>query len=241
MALTATKSRVKGAETGHRLLKKKSDALAMKIRGILKLIVENKLLMGTAIADANWALAGVYYSTGHEVKYQVLGQVPEQAGIRLTTKVDNVAGVKIPVYEKIMLDVRDSTAMVGLARGGQKVEDARVAFRAALDSLIVLASLQTAFSALDAAQKLTNRRVNALEYVVIPRLDATVRYISTELDEMEREDFVRLKKVQTKKKQRIEAEELKLKELQDAGMYAPSVYNQPNMLTANKDADDLFS
>ena len=76
---------------------------------------------------------------------------------------------------------------------------------------------------------------------LVTRLEATVRYISTELDEMEREDFVRLKKVQTKKKQRIEAEELKLKELQDAGMYAPSVYNQPNMLTANKDADDLFS
>jgi V-type H+-transporting ATPase subunit D len=200
MALTATKARVKGASTGHRLLKKKSDALAMKIRMILKQIVENKNLMGVSIAEANWALAGVYYAAGHDVKYQVLQAVPSEAGIRLTTKVDNVAGVKIPVFQRVDVATKDMTGLVGLARGGQKLDDARLAFKRALDSLIVLASLQTAFVALDAAQKLTNRRVNALEYVVIPRLEESVRYIATELDEMEREDFVRLKKVQTKKK-----------------------------------------
>ena len=66
--------------------------------------------------------------------------------------------------------------------------------------LVELASLQTAFVTLDAAIKTTNRRVNALDNVVRPRLEATIAYIKGELDELEREEFFRLKKVQAKKK-----------------------------------------
>ncbi len=51
----------------------------------------------------------------------------------------------------------------------------------------------------------TNRRVNAIEHVVIPRLENTAKYISSELDEMDREEFFRLKKIQSKKK-RVQAE-----------------------------------
>jgi V-type H+-transporting ATPase subunit D len=64
---------------------------------------------------------------------------------------------------------------------------------------VKLASLQTSFLTLDEALKVTNRRVNALENVVVPKLDNTVAYITGELDEMEREDFTRLKKVVEKK------------------------------------------
>jgi V-type H+-transporting ATPase subunit D len=71
-----------------------------------------------------------------------------------------------------------------------------------------LASLQTAFVTLDEAIKTTNRRVNALENYVTPRLQNTVKYILSELDELEREEFFRLKKVQAKKKKDIEAREL---------------------------------
>jgi len=46
----------------------------------------------------------------------------------------------------------------------------------------------------------TNRRVNAIEHIVIPKLDNTIKYIMSELDEMDREEFFRLKKVQGKKK-----------------------------------------
>ena len=101
-------------------------------------------------------------------------------------KVDNVAGVKIPVFEKAA-EEKKTVDLTGLARGGQKLDQARVSFSKALDALIVLASLQTAFVALEEAQKVTNRRVNALEYVVIPKLEETLRYIATELDELERE------------------------------------------------------
>lgn len=238
MTLTATKNRLKGANVGHKLLKKKSDALTVRIRMILNQIVDNKNVMGVALKEANFSLAGVYYSAGDNIKYQVLQNVPPSASAKVGMRVDNVAGVKIPVFEK-----RESESKVqdltGLAAGGQKVDQSRTTFTKALDSLIALASLQSAFVALDEAQKITNRRVNALEYVVIPRLEDTVRYIATELDELEREEFVRLKKVQASKKKRVEEEEAKTKLKEAQGLIPAQGY--ASMLEVAKDPDDLFS
>jgi V-type H+-transporting ATPase subunit D len=76
-----------------------------------------------------------------------------------------------------------------------------------------LASLQTSFVTLDEALKVTNRRVNALENVTIPKIEGTLAYIGRELDELEREDFTRLKLVQGKKKvEQMEADAIKEKE-----------------------------
>lgn len=59
----------------------------------------------------------------------------------------------------------------------------------AVETLVELASLQTAFMILDEVIRATNRRVNAIEHVVIPKLENTIKYISSELDEMDREEF----------------------------------------------------
>ena len=70
--------------------------------------------------------------------------------------------------------------------------------------LIKLASLQTSFVTLDHAIRQTNRRVNAIEYVIQPKIRNTISYINDELDERDREEFYRLKKVQDKKKADME-------------------------------------
>jgi len=67
---------------------------------------------------------------------------------------------------------------------------------------------QISFVTLDEVIKTTNRRVNAIEHVIIPKIERTLAYIISELDELEREEFYRLKKVQDKKKIRAEKEKI---------------------------------
>ena len=103
--------------------------------------------------------------------------------------------------------------------GGQSIQTARDKFTKYLKILITIATLQTQFITLDEALKMTNRRVNALEFVLIPRIAEIIDYIKQELDEIDREDFVRLKKTQDnkKKKKRIQAaEEAKRKGVKEA-------------------------
>lgn len=81
--------------------------------------------------------------------------------------------------------------LTGLGRGGQQVLRSKEVYAKAVETLVELASLQTAFMILDEVIRATNRRVNAIEHVVIPRLENTINYITSELDEMDREEFFR--------------------------------------------------
>merc|ERR1712152_40859 len=115
-------------------------------------------------------------------------------------------------------DGTDSYEMTGLARGGQKVAELKKNYTAAVTLLVELASLQTSFVTLDEVIKTTNRRVNAIEHVIIPKIERTLAYIVSELDELEREEFFRLKKVQDKKKKIRKAKEEEAAERRAAGL-----------------------
>lgn len=201
------KARLKGAQKGHSLLKKKADALQMRFRMILSKIIETKTLMGEVMKEAAFSLAEAKFATGDF--NQVVLQNVQKAQIKVRTKKDNVAGVTLPVFESYQ-DGTDSYELAGLSRGGQQVSKLKKNFQAAIKLLVELASLQTSFVTLDEVIKITNRRVNAIEHVIIPRIERTLAYIVSELDELEREEFYRLKKIQDKKKIiRAKAEALK--------------------------------
>merc|ERR1712223_438808 len=99
---------------------------------------------------------------------------------------------------------------IGIACGGAVIQACREVYSKALTAVIALASLQTKFYTLDEEIKMTGRRVNALEYVVIPRIEDTMKYIEQEMDEQAREEFFRVKKVVEKKKQKLAREKAAL-------------------------------
>ena len=204
--LAVIKNRLAGAQKGYKLLKKKADALTMRYRQILTKIVAAKQRMGATMKASAFALTEAKYVAGEGIKHTVLDAV-EQANVRVRAHTDNVAGVKLPRFEHYLEGAEAKSDMTGLGGGGKQLQNCKRAYLGAVQLLVELASLQTAFITLDVAIKTTNRRVNALENVVTPRLENTVQYIKGELDELEREEFFRLKKVQAKKKKDIEANE----------------------------------
>ena len=205
--LAGIKNRLSGAQRGYRLLKKKADALTMRYRSILKKIVDAKAKMGSCMKHSAFALTEAKYVAGEGIKHTVLDSVG-RANVRVRAFTDNVAGVKLPRFEHRLVGVENAKAeMTGLGSGGKQLQNCKKAYLEAVELLVELAGLQTAFITLDIAIKTTSRRVNALENVVTPRLENTVQYIKGELDELEREEFFRLKKVQAKKKKDMEAGE----------------------------------
>lgn len=161
------------------------------------MIAETKSSMGADAAAAFFSLTQAEYAAGNFKRKVAEGQM--EARIRVGAGVDNVAGVKLPVFKKYETGKAAENQSLGIAGGGKKIQLVREKFTVLLDSMIKLASLQTSFQTLDEALKVTNRRVNALENVTIPKIENILDYIARELDELEREDFTRLKLVQGKK------------------------------------------
>ncbi|SGZ49144.1 CIC11C00000005329 [Sungouiella intermedia] len=206
MTLSVMKGKLKGAQQGHSLLKRKSEALTKRFRDITQRIDDAKRKMGRVMQTAAFSLAEVQYATGDNIAYQVQESV-QKARFQVKAKQENVSGVYLPTFESFINEDINDFKMTGLGRGGQQVQKAKLVYTKAVETLVELASLQTAFIILDEVIKVTNRRVNAIEHVIIPRTENTISYINSELDELDREEFYRLKKVQEKKQIAVAAEE----------------------------------
>ncbi|KAL7677891.1 hypothetical protein ACOME3_004122 [Neoechinorhynchus agilis] len=228
--------KLKSAQTGQRLLKKKSDALNFKFRTILRKLVEAKIQMGIQMKEMAITYAETRFACG-EFSQQVVQIASGRAQTRLRMRRENIAGVILPTF-KVYAEGSDEFELAGLARGGQQMQKLRKKSSELIGNLVELASLQTNFLMLDEIIKVVNRRVNALEHVIIPKTNLTLTYIVAELEEQDREEFYRLKKVQQKKKAREQKQSEERITNQDSSIDKQIV--DKNILVDSEDEDILF-
>jgi len=203
MTLQQFKARLVGAKKGFQLLKKKRDALKTRFQQLLREIVECKKSVGQGMKELSFALAKAKWAAGGDVTHAIVQRV-KRPSCTLKLNAENVAGVLLPIFLLQRDSSKDQPLLsLGAGQGGQVIQSCRNEHIRVLEQMVKMASLQTCFLALDEEIKMTSRRVNALDYVVIPRIEGVVKYIEQEMDELEREEFFRIKKVVEKKKEKI--------------------------------------
>ncbi|KAL1459732.1 hypothetical protein WDU94_011687 [Cyamophila willieti] len=210
---TAFEARITSAKRGHMMLKRKADAMQIRFRSIHCKILQTRNLMSDIMKEAAIAFARAKFETNADFRDIVVENI-SKAQVKLKLTRDNIGGVMIVEYEPIMGGL-DVFQMTGLSTNGQHLNVVKQLYQEAINIIVHLATLETTHRVLNEVIKQTNQRVNALEYVVIPKLKRTVDYIKSELDEIEREEFYRLKMIQNKKhlaiakKKKLDLEEKK--------------------------------
>ena len=192
MELTRLKKKRKTAQRGHKLLKDKRDELMKRfletVRDLRKLRreVEEGLMDVHRSFDLASALMG-----GAALEQALL--LPGQR-VELTTETKNIMSVNVPVYHVRMTSDSDIYPY-GFAATSGELDAAVDALGKLLPKLLRLAEAEKSAQLMAEEIEKTRRRVNALEYMVIPRTQSAIRYITMKLDENERSATTRLMKV----------------------------------------------
>ena len=194
MELTRLKKKRITAIRGHKLLKDKRDEL---MRQYLDLVRENmevrmKVEAGIRSANRNFVIAKAGMS---EAALNTALMAPKQE-VSLEAGDRNVMSVDIPVFEyKMRTADENDIYSYGFAFTSGDLDGAVKSLADVLPDMIRLAEIEKTCNLLADEIEKTRRRVNALEYVMIPDLQETIRYITMKLEENERGSLTRLMKV----------------------------------------------
>ena len=194
MELTRLKGRLKTAIRGHKLLKDKRDELMKQFLEVVRRNRELRIRVEKGLEEANAAFTVASAIMSPEMLEQAL-LYPKQS-VELDVTYRNVMSVNVPVYHYHTAN-EDPTEIYpyGFAQTSGELDAAIEALGAVFQDMLALAEVEKTMQLLAQDIEKTRRRVNALEYVVIPEMERNIRYITMKLDENERGNTTRLMKV----------------------------------------------
>lgn len=194
--LINVKRKIALSKSGYNLLKKKRDGLMYEIFAILPKVksIRSDLIQRCAAAQESMQVAMAVEGAiaVRSVAYTVAS--PPQ----VTLREHNIMGVKVPKISASSVRHPLSERGYGLVGTSAAIDEAVTAYEALVEQVILAAELETAIKRLLDEVEKTKRRVNALEFKVLPELDEVKQFISLRLEEMERESLFTMKRIKAK-------------------------------------------
>lgn len=194
--LIGLKKKVKLAESGHKLLKKKRDGLILEFFNVLRSAKDIRKILSENYVHASSLLSQTIALDGSVEIKSLSMALKERPSVEL--KIRNIMGVTIP-------EVRASRVRKGMAERGYgligtsiRMEQTITAYEELLEAILKAAETETKLRKILLEIEKTKRRVNSLEFVLIPRLKEQASFIRFRLEEMERENIFKMKMVKAK-------------------------------------------
>jgi V/A-type H+-transporting ATPase subunit D len=193
MELLSHKTQLELAKQGRDLLEQKRSALMQELLRVAGTVMQNTDALQKAATEAQHELARAEAVAGNEAV--LAAAFATRAELLLQVETVTVMGLKVPRIE------RKRVTRPMLARGysvtGESItiDEAASAFEVEVDAIIQLAEIELRLTRLAAEFQRTSRRLNALDYALIPQMKSETKLIQTALDERERADHARLKRV----------------------------------------------
>ncbi|WP_254765906.1 V-type ATP synthase subunit D [Salinilacihabitans rarus] len=197
--LMQIEERIDLSERGHGTLEKKRDGLIMEFMDILDRAQD---VRGDLAEDYERAQKKIDMARAMEGDVAVRGAAaalhdhPE-----ITTEAKNIMGVVVPQIESSRVSKGLDQRGYGIIGTSARIDEAAEAYEDLLESIILAAEVETAMKKMLREIETTKRRVNALEFKLLPELHSNKEYIEQKLEEQEREEIFRLKKIKEKKEQ----------------------------------------
>lgn len=193
MELNRLKKLLKTATRGHKLLKDKLDELMKQFLDIVKL---NKKLREEAEASLDKAYKSFILARA-DMSYEYLGEalmIPNQS-IEVGVNIRNIMSVKVPQFDIKTQNRQSDIYPYGFAFTSGELDSAVESFSNAMEPLLRLAESEKSAQLMAQEIEKTRRRVNALENIMIPNYQETIKYITMKLEENNRGNTTRLMKV----------------------------------------------
>jgi len=210
--------RIELSERGHDTLEKKRDGLIMEFMEILDQAQDVRSEME---ADYDQAQRAIDMARAMEGDVAVRGAASAlKEHPEITTQSKNIMGVVVPQIESTKVQKNLEERGYGVLGTSARIDEAAEAYEELLESVILAAEVETAMKKMLEEIETTKRRVNALEFKLLPELREAQEYIEQKLEEQEREEIFRLKKIKAKKEEEAKAERAEREEAEAAEITA---------------------